>query len=326
MKLIKIALIIVLVFLCFIVIYKKLKPINSVVAPPVSVSPDNPSEPTYSLPEFVEFPAVRSVNKGGKILSDIESHLPAGHIYGDPDLVTNSHEGTHGVNSAIRQKYPGCNAVYCLSNKAIVNKEPPFRLSTVANIVPKSLRGDVYKLYLIDQQRYWAANPLYIFDEFSAYSNGTMTGIENNLKRSESTKYMTEFIVYALCVVKATNDVNNQVRETGQVIVPEVIIESEKSKIIEKNGVPVIVHPTASHPIKCSEISVRNEYDDSQLKSFVRWYICHVLEIIKNSANTNMQSNNNILETLRTSADANELREFTRRYFSPEWTREYLQF
>ena len=130
-------------------------------------------------PEWTNIPPVRSVDPHlGLVLGDIDSHMPAGHGYRDNRRVTWAHETTHGLNARIRNQYPGSNACYVLNDRAIILVEPTkFTLSKVASAVPRSLRGMSYDLYLIQQQRYWNEQPLYVLDEWSAYANGTDTAI-----------------------------------------------------------------------------------------------------------------------------------------------------
>ena len=54
-----------------------------------------------------------------EILADVESHLPAGHPYDDPDQITTVHECTHGINSLLRNQY-GCPAFYVLKDRAVL--------------------------------------------------------------------------------------------------------------------------------------------------------------------------------------------------------------
>lgn len=165
---------------------------------------------------FKTYKSKRDVNnpKWGKVLNDIDSHMPAGHIYADADRVTHAHETTHGINSDLRQAFGrsgatfeeasisceinrkhtakgrhyfidvfkhaagGINAFYCLGDKACIIQEPNVKIQEVARSVPKSLRGGVYDLYLIRQAQSWGDTPLYLCDEWMGYSNGSACGID----------------------------------------------------------------------------------------------------------------------------------------------------
>ena len=111
-------------------------------------------------------------------LGDIESRLPDGHPYKDRDKMTWGHEGTHGINARLRNGLKNYNAAYLLGGWVYFQSEPTTTLSIVKNNVPQALRGGVFDLYLIEQQRYWNSQPLYILDEFSAYTNSVFVGDE----------------------------------------------------------------------------------------------------------------------------------------------------
>lgn len=132
---------------------------------------------------FIDWPNVRQVNNEqlGTVLSDIESHLPFGHAYSHQDLITWGHEATHGINANIRnsQAEPWLvNGFYCLKNSAVVLFEPKTTITKVAPRIPQILRGPSYDLYLKKQTKYWNDRPLYIVDEWVAYTNGVEVGLE----------------------------------------------------------------------------------------------------------------------------------------------------
>ncbi len=166
-----------------------------------------------ALPTFTNYPSIRNVGNLHPIIADIESHLPAGHPYRDSDLITWVHEGTHGINSQLRNEFrrPG---FYVLRNRAVLlNKEPNTTLTQVARIVPVSLRGDVYQLYLIDSQRWWNNEPSYVFDEFVAYTNGAEARMSLRIQaRQETVRYMLELSVYSTCVSRAAKSKDSQIR------------------------------------------------------------------------------------------------------------------
>jgi hypothetical protein len=175
--------------------------INVVEPTPVPVQPVKPK----IEPEFQNYPLVRSLdNSLGKVLSDIDAHMPAGHIYRDSDKITWAHETSHGIHSNARMKFSNgkkINAFYVLENKIVVIEEPDTRIRTVASRVPSSLRGGVFSLYLVQQAGSWDDTPLYIFDEWSAYTNGSACRLDLGIRdRSETVQYMLEFNVYSSCV------------------------------------------------------------------------------------------------------------------------------
>lgn len=132
-------------------------------------------------PEWVQVPVLRVMKtvRGSASLADVESRMPAGHQYAFPTApMTWCHETTHGLNSILRMRNPGCNVLYCLDGKACVIREPKGRLSAVSRLIPLKLRGPSFHLYLVQQQRYWECEPTYLLDEWVAYTNGSYTGRE----------------------------------------------------------------------------------------------------------------------------------------------------
>lgn len=151
---------------------------------------------SLSFTNWIVYPPVRQFYdaKLGKKLSDIESHVPAVHIYRDNDCVTHCHETTHFINSNIRNQYK-TDGYYLFGNAAAIFKSPKVTIKQIA--AKTKYRGSTYNLYLIQQQRYWNNDPLYILDELTCYSNGSWVGIELNLNRSESLTFALEFCFYA---------------------------------------------------------------------------------------------------------------------------------
>ncbi len=166
-----------------------------------------------TLPTFTNYLPIRNVGNLNGIIADIESHLPVGHPYRDSDKITWVHEGTHGINSRLRNEF-GRPGFYVLNNKAVLLKgEPRTTLTRVARLVPVSLRGDVYYLYLVEQRRWWDNQPSYIFDEWTAYINGTYARHWLHIQsRTETVNYMLEFVVYSTCVPWSAKSDDPQLR------------------------------------------------------------------------------------------------------------------
>jgi len=192
----------------------------------------------------------------GQVVADIESHLPTNHPYRDNDRITWVHEGTHGINSILRNTF-GRPGFYVLENKAILlNTEPQTTIGEVARMVPVSLRGDVYRLYMVDMRRYWEHQPSYIFDEFVAYTNGA--DARNQLRihdRAETVKYMLEFCVYSACVPRSVKEGDEQLRLF-------LMFQAERAiKISNDSGIK------SEYLIKLC-----NEPDANELRIFMRKY------------------------------------------------------
>lgn len=182
--------------------------------------------------EWIEVPPLRQVptTQLGNVLADIESRMPAGHVYRDADLVTWAHETTHGINSRLRvaQKRPRVNAFYVTHGRAIVLTEPRVKLAHVAAAVPPTLRGGVFRLYLEQSLKDWNDCPLYVLDEWLGYTNGTaalvdlrVLGLWRGGARSDTTEFMIEFTGYAaalLSVVERDDPGYSQLAELREFI------------------------------------------------------------------------------------------------------------
>jgi hypothetical protein len=164
---------------------------------------------------WYQYPAKRVVNITG-YLGEIESRLPPNHPYKDNDKVTWAHEGTHGVNSEMRNAEKNMATVYLLDNIAFkMNNITYYKLSDVAKEVPQELRGNIYKLYMVDQQRWWNDMPLYVIDELAAYLNGTRVGEQLQVEKSRveySLKCALEMYGYSgtlLRMLRTLDDIRN---------------------------------------------------------------------------------------------------------------------
>lgn len=159
-------------------------------------------------PKWIAVEPVKIVTGLGVTLNDVESRLKDGHPYTHISKITWVHETTHGINSLIRNKYKvGHNAFYVLDGKGIVFKEPKTTLTKIAGNIPPELRGPSYELYLVQQRKDWNDCPLYLFDEWTAYINGSICGVELNHEGWEySLLQAHNFNVYCIYTIKTVRD------------------------------------------------------------------------------------------------------------------------
>lgn len=114
-------------------------------------------------------------------LSDILAHT--NKPFASSDKVTVAHETTHEINNFIanangtRSKNVG---LYVLNDAGYVLDEPKITIREVAALVPHEFRGFTpYKLYLQDNgPEWWNSEPLYLMDEWVAYSNASQCALE----------------------------------------------------------------------------------------------------------------------------------------------------
>ncbi|MHC4264355.1 MAG: hypothetical protein ACYSUK_00260 [Planctomycetota bacterium] len=157
-------------------------------------------------PDWWTFKPLRDYNRTD-ICADVDAHMPIGHQYRNDDKITWTHETTHAINSIIRGlcgETGNVNAFYVGKDRCIVLKEPKnFKLSTIAEMIPQKYRGHMYQLYLVDQQRWWNNEPLYVLDEWTSYCNGTQYAIEHNygLDRRAGDIQNTQIMTYFASVL-----------------------------------------------------------------------------------------------------------------------------
>jgi len=188
--------------------------------PPPDAAPPPQDEPGSNV-DWLAYPEQQSISDGswGTVLTDIARHLPSeyGNIYWDSDKVTHGHETSHGIHAHLRNNFNNtgqqANAFYALGNKAAIVVEPDIWKHDVAQYVPSSLRGPRFDLYITGSSA-WDDTPLYVWDEWVAYTNGGEVGV--NLVNSGMWSYgwrdavmgQLEFTVYALALGMAVRDLD----------------------------------------------------------------------------------------------------------------------
>jgi hypothetical protein len=151
-----------------------------------AATPDAPAfDPTDGVEWFTWPEQQPSLGQAawGVDLIDVARHLPAsyGQTYWDASPVTASHETSHGIHAHLRNyEAPmsiGWNAFYVLGNKVAFVDEPAIRKSDIKARIPVGLRGSRYQLYLVEQTA-WDDTPLYVLDEWNAYVNGAEVAVQ----------------------------------------------------------------------------------------------------------------------------------------------------
>jgi hypothetical protein len=121
--------------------------------------------------------------------------------YRDDDKVTWAHEGTHSINSRMRNTMGVQNGYYLLDRQGIGLSNPKLTLKEIADAVPSDKRGRLYKLYMVDAQKWWNETPLYCVDELVAYINGSIVGVENEMDKRALDSYIRAVEMYGYCIV-----------------------------------------------------------------------------------------------------------------------------
>ena len=168
--------------------------------------------------EWMDWPVQTSVtNSGwGSVLTDVMQHCPPSEAYYTDDKVTQAHESTHGIDTHLGLTYTswvGWNAFYVLEGRALLLAEPGIRKAVVAPYVPQRFRRSRYDLYLVNQTA-WDDHPLYIWEEWIAYTNGTAAGVDQAQQGLWSGGWRDacmgtlEFVVYGLAVGLAVEELD----------------------------------------------------------------------------------------------------------------------
>lgn len=119
-----------------------------------------------------------SAKDDGSLYQDILSH--SDRPITNEERYTNAHETCHMISAAVRNEYVGRNnGFYMFGGKAAVVDQPPIKIADIANYVPKSLHGNRYKLYLVDQRQHWNDEPLYILEEWHCYTMGGLVALDD---------------------------------------------------------------------------------------------------------------------------------------------------
>jgi hypothetical protein len=117
----------------------------------------------------------------GPALMDIRLREPPAESLSYPDAVTMGHETTHAINNAIRNAVqrggPTINAFYVMNGWCVIVTEPNVRKSQIAALVPPSLRNSRYPMYLVGQPG-WENVGLHLWDEWDAYTNGATVAVD----------------------------------------------------------------------------------------------------------------------------------------------------
>lgn len=151
--------------------------------------------------EWHDLEPVKNYSHENWVVEDVEKYMPEGHIYRDGDIVTWVHETTHGINSRIRQKHQGYNGFYILGGKYALFKSPNIRKSDVIPYIDNKYKDiSIYSLYISGQTE-WDDTPLYIMDEWVAYTNGSLVGT-----RRDTVKFMLYFNFYVGGMMEAIKE------------------------------------------------------------------------------------------------------------------------
>lgn len=143
-----------------------------------------------------------------------------------------------------------------LNDKAVQLEYPDTTLDIIGREVPWSLRGEVYRTTFVAMRSQFNLQPEYIFDEWTAYTNGADARRQLGIRdRQETLRYAIEFCVYATCVAKTDRYFRPQTRLFIVWQIERVL------KLFKGSGVQ-------SSYLE----SLRNEDDAEELRAYMRRY------------------------------------------------------
>lgn len=129
---------------------------------------------------WVTVPTIRG-GEDTNITTEIRNRLPDTGIMEGEDKVGEGHYGGHGLNSYLRKGKN--NASYMPGGIAFIAPEPI--QFTLRDVIAKAGRFPASKLAV----NFWDKRPLYVFDELSAYTCGTLSGIHARQTDTTRTKF-----------------------------------------------------------------------------------------------------------------------------------------
>lgn len=139
---------------------------------------------------------------------DIRSHCRVWTPYPGDGKMTEAHENTHQIHAEMRNRLVGEGyAFYILEDRAITFRPPKVTLRDVAKRVAK--KGPVFGLYVVDSQKWWNTQPLYVLDEAVAYVNGAIVGEQyGGVEWEYEADRARELTVYAWALIKAIEELD----------------------------------------------------------------------------------------------------------------------
>jgi hypothetical protein len=203
------------------------QPAPQAPAPP-AIAPPGPSQGLpggalvpVPLAQATKAEQVRKVHPSlPPILADVLSRVDRPYFWRDPtdlgDVVTWCHEATHAMTSQVKGRHGF--TLYVLDGRALVfEAHPRMTLAQVASDIPPAERGQLFPHYLVEQRRYWDAEPLYILDEWNSYIHGSICRRQVGWqKRGETERFAREMERYSRQVLASAKKRDPEYPELGQ--------------------------------------------------------------------------------------------------------------
>lgn len=223
-------------------------------------------------PNFKTIEPVRPI-KSDSILDDIYAYsrytnllnnkVEAGNKIGQPMYETDVHEGTHGLNSFVRNGSPKYNGFYVLKGRYIQFWEPKITFDDISKHIPLTFKArskhDCYDRHFnAAYTKEWLNHPLYIIDEWLAYTHGNMYYDEvGELKqRSVAPTHLIDLTVFSFALLKALPEDYQYKQELTDFIVWNT---KRIQKLVPKSEVMIERLSLFAHSSDCKELFEMSE-------------------------------------------------------------------
>jgi hypothetical protein len=280
---------------------------------PVPPEPPRPPEPGPE-PEpdvvFTDEPQLRQVSEQlGKVLGDIESHMPAGHIYRDNDKITWGHETTHGIHSRLRQKYQqgGDNwqtirPIFYTKNLSTEEMTEIFDMKPVGRF--KTVTGKRINVM------YPTGGKSVILTEPNSSVSAAARQVPSTLRGSVFNLYMVE-------QARSWDDISTYIFDEWVAYTNGSAVRLDLG--IKERGETVTFMTEFSVYSICLAAACKS--DDTQFKGFLKWHLSRAMDIYNKS---NVGGAQAYWTKFKENADSENLRGFCKSYFGESWTHKVL--
>lgn len=165
--------------------------------------------------KIIKLTKYREINDKNPIYSDVLSYSKKPVT--NESRSTNVHETSHMISNQLRNENRGknINGFYFENGRGVLIEQPNLTIKDVAPYIPENLRGYRYKLYFVDQLKYWNDYPLYIMEEWNCYSLGGACAMNDfilklPLEKTDAVAGAFEFMIYSTALYMCIKDKDNE--------------------------------------------------------------------------------------------------------------------
>lgn len=223
----------------------------------------------------VKIGVLREKVKENSIYADIMNRSKESRNYDSRS--TTAHETIHGIHADYRNRKMAesryrerWNALYTNPDTIFLVQEPNIKITEYREVVPKSLRGEKYKLYLQEQTQYWNDVPFYILDEYFAYMNDAEVAIQDkqNGKKTDQADVAFGALELGICGICAIMEIEK--RYPGYMENNKDFINYFRESLLRTKA--SVDYATVNFPFKQRDEflnNLRTKTDAEQLRKFI---------------------------------------------------------